>query len=76
MTGVQTCALPILVFDVPLKQQTGQVFGPGDLGHRIANVEAFVPNSIWVTEHHKCAPIYYGWEHAEKSVDELRQLLL
>lgn len=65
-----------IVFDTPLKQETGQVFGPGDLGHRIAQVDADVPNSIWVTEHHKCAPIYYGWDQAGKSVDELRQLLL
>ena len=65
-----------IVFDTPLKVETGKVFGPGDLGHRIASVEADVPNSIWVTEHHKCVPIYYGWEHADKSVDELASLLL
>ena len=64
------------VFDTPLKQETGQVFGPRDLGHRIENVEANVPNSEWITEHHKCAPIYYGYEHANKSVDELRAILL
>ena len=65
-----------IVFDTPLKEETGQVFGPGDLGHRIAETEADVPNSIWVTEHHKCAPIYFGWEHAGKSEDELRVLLM
>ena len=65
-----------IVFDTPLKQETGQVFGPRDLGHRIENVEANVPNSEWITEHHKCAPIYYGYEHANKSVDELRAILL
>lgn len=65
-----------IVFDTPLKEETGKVFGPGDLGHRIAGVDADVPNSIWVTEHHKCAPIYYGWEHANKSADELASLLL
>ena len=64
-----------IVFDTPLKQETGQVFGPRDLGHRIENVEASVPNSEWTTEHHKCAPIYYGYEHANKSVDELRAIL-
>lgn len=65
-----------IVFDTPLKEETGKVFGPGDLGHRIAGVDADVPNSIWVTEHHRCAPIYYGWEHANKSADELASLLL
>ena len=65
-----------IVFDTPLKQETGQVFGPRDLGHRIEGVDIELPNSVWVTEHHKCAPIYYGWEYAEKSIDELRELLL
>lgn len=64
-----------IVFDTKLNQETGQVFGPRDLGHRIESVEAEVPNSEWITEHHKCAPIFYGWEHADKSVDELRSLL-
>ncbi len=65
-----------IVFDTPLTQETGQVFGPGDLGDVIAKVEAAVPNSHWVTQHHKCAPIYFGYEHADKSVDELRETLL
>ena len=65
-----------IVFDTELTQQTGQVFGPRDLGHRIEGVEADVPNSEWITEHHKCAPIFYGWEHANKSVDELRSMLI
>lgn len=65
-----------IVFDTPLQQETGQVFGPRDLGHRIAEMEADLPNSVWVTEHHKCAPIYFGWEYANKSVDELRNILL
>lgn len=74
--GMESGYYKYIVFDTPLKQETGQVFGPGDLGHRIAHVEADVSNSIWITEHHKCAPIYYGWEQAGKSVDELRRLLL
>ena len=65
-----------IVFDTPLKQETGQVFGPGDLGDVISGVKADVPNSHWVTEHHKCAPIYLGYENAEKSVSELKQILL
>ena len=65
-----------IVFDTLLKQETGQVFGPRDLGHRIESVDVDLPNSVWVTEHHKCAPIYLGWEHADKDVDELREILL
>lgn len=65
-----------IVFDTPLRQQTGQVFGARDLGHRIAGIDADVPNSEWVVEHHKCAPIYFGYENADISIDELRKILL
>ncbi len=74
--GMESGYYKYIVFDTPLKQETGQVFGPGDLGHRIAGVDADVPNSEWIVEHHKCAPIYYGYEHADKSIDELRSILL
>ena len=74
--GMESGYYKYIVFDTPLKEETGQVFGPRDLGHRIAGVEVDVPNSIWVTEHHKCAPIYLGYEQANKSVDELRHILL
>ena len=65
-----------IVFDTPLTQETGQVFGERDLGHRIDGKSDEYPNSVWVTEHHKCVPIYYGYEEAEKSANELRGLLL
>ncbi len=74
--GMESGYYKYIVFDTKLSQETGQVFGPRDLGHRIEDVVADVPNSEWITEHHKCAPIYYGWEYAEKSVDELRDLLI
>lgn len=64
-----------IVFDTPLKQETGQVFGPRDLGHIIDNKEYNLPNSVWVTQHHKCVPIYTGYEEAGKSVEELKLLL-
>ena len=74
--GMESGYYKYIVFDTPLKQETGQVFGPGDLGDVISETEADVPNSHWITEHHKCAPIYYGYEEADKSVDELRNILL
>ncbi|MBQ3799938.1 MAG: DegT/DnrJ/EryC1/StrS family aminotransferase [Treponema sp.] len=73
--GMQSGYYKYIVFDTKLTQETGQVFGPRDLGHRIQGVKADVPNSVWITEHHKCAPIYYGWEHAGKSVEQLNDLL-
>lgn len=74
--GMESGYYKYIVFDTPLLQETGQVFGPGDLGDVIAKVDADVPNSHWVTEHHRCAPIYLGYENADKPVDELRKLLL
>ena len=65
-----------IVFDTDIKHQTGQVFGPRDLGDVISGVDSNVPNSHWVTEHHKCAPIYLGYENADKSVEELKKILL
>ncbi len=65
-----------IVFDTNLKQKTGQVFGPGDLGTYISGRDAEIPNSKWITEHHSCAPIYLGYEYAGKSIDELRDILI
>lgn len=74
--GMESGYYKYIVFDTPLKQETGQVFGTGDLGDVIMGVDANVPNSHWITEHHKCAPIYYGYEHADKTVEELAKILL
>lgn len=65
-----------IVFDTKLKQETGQVFGCGDLGHSIDCVGIELPNSSWIAGHHKCVPIYYGYENADKSIDELKEVLL
>lgn len=65
-----------IVFDYDLVEVTGQVFGKNDLGYRVEGKNIVLENSEWVTEHHKCVPIYYGWEHAGKSVDELKEWLL
>lgn len=66
-----------IVFDCELAQKTGQVYGPRDLGYNIdedATVKSLA-NSEWVTEHHACAPIWYGWPDAGKSVTEIADLL-
>lgn len=66
-----------IVFNEPgLLEKTGQVFGPKDLGPHIAGVEADIPNSLWVTGMHSCPPIYYGWDHADESVEEIKRILL
>lgn len=65
-----------IVFDTKLKQETGQVFGNSDLGHIIDCVGVELTNSVWIAQHHKCVPIYYGYENANKSISELKEIIL
>ena len=74
--GMESGYYKYIVFDTPLKQETGQVFGPRDQGDVIMGVDCDLPNSKWIVEHHKCAPIYLGYENADKTVEELREILL
>lgn len=65
-----------IVFDYDLNIETGKVFNQTDFGPEIENVPYDLPNSRWIAEHHKCPPIYFGWDEAERTVEELRGLLL
>jgi len=66
-----------IVFGYPkLKEVTGQVFGINDLGYRIEGLELNLENAEWIAINHQCPPIYCGWEHADKSIDELRSILM
>jgi len=65
-----------IVFDYPLKMETGKVFAQTDFGPEIEGITYDLPNSSWVAEHHKCPPIYFGWDEAEKDVEELKHILL
>ena len=55
---------------------SGKVFGNDDLGYRIEGKDVFLENSEWVTNNHQCPPIWYGWQYANLSEDELRNILL
>lgn len=65
-----------IVFDYQLKQETGKVFAATDFGPEIEGIPYDLPNSTWIASHHKCPPIYYGWDSADKDIDELRAILL
>jgi perosamine synthetase len=65
-----------IVFDYDLKIETGKVFAQSDFGPEIENIRYDLPNSMWIAEHHKCPPIYYGWDEAGKSIDHLKEVLL
>lgn len=67
----------IVFGEPPLFQQTGQVFGTSDLCHVIDGMPSdSMPNSFWASENHQCPPIWFGWDHAEASLEELKILLL
>lgn len=74
--GMQSGYYKYIVFDYELTEQTGQVFGVNDLGYRIDGKSFTLENSEWVVEHHKCAPIYFGWEKSTLSVEELKEYLI
>lgn len=75
--GMESGYYKYIVFDEGrLKEETGQVFGSDDLGPAIEGISADIKNSIWVSKHHKCVPIYLGYEKAELSVEELKENLL
>lgn len=75
--GMRSGYYKYVVFDPEqLKEESGLVFGPGDLGSAIDGASADVPNSVWVSKHHRCPPIWYGWKHGDDDVERLRGVLL
>ena len=75
--GMESGYYKYIVFDADrLRQRTGQVFGPGDLGPVVEGVTAEIPNTQWIARRHACPPIWYGWEHADADVEGLRGVLL
>lgn len=66
-----------IVFDTNIAEETGKVFGLTDLGHHIDGLENMkLPNSEWVSNHHKCVPIYYGYEHYNDDINQLSNALI
>lgn len=65
-----------IVFDYELREGTGKVFAQSDLGPEIEDVPYDLPNSRWISQHHACPPIWFGWEHADEPFERLREILL
>ncbi len=74
--GMKSGYYKYIVFDYNLNESTGKVFAQTDFGPVIEKQSYDLPNSDWVASHHHCAPIWYGWEHADKSTDEIASILL
>jgi len=74
--GMDSGYYKYIVFRKDLKQKTGQVFGPHDLNHVISNTCGQYPNAKWISQNHQCVPIWYGWEHAEKNIHDIKKILL
>lgn len=72
--GMRSGYYKYITFDVPLKEKSGAVYD--QLCHKIMGVRGSFPNAEWVKQHHACPPISFGWEHANKKIDELKSILL
>ncbi|MBI2251213.1 MAG: DegT/DnrJ/EryC1/StrS family aminotransferase [Armatimonadetes bacterium] len=71
---MQSSFYKYIIFDYLLKEETGKVFE--DMCHLFVKGKWNLPNSEWVRNHHKCVPIYYGWDKADKSIEDLKMVLL
>jgi len=71
--GMNSGYYKYIVFDHKLKQRTGGVFE--DLCHNLMGVKGNFPNSEWISKHHVCPPIFYGWKEASKTGVNLKKLL-
>jgi len=74
--GMRSGYYKYIVFDQELTEETGKVFARSDFGNEIEGVACDLPNSWWVAEHHRCAPIWHGWDGAVLGVRELKQRLI
>jgi dTDP-4-amino-4,6-dideoxygalactose transaminase len=72
--GLESGFYKYIVFDSRLKEETGQVYGQPC--HEIMGTGDALPNTEWVKKHHSCAPVYYGWDGADLSIDEIATRLL
>ena len=71
--GMKSGYYKYIVFDYDIKEETGKVFNKTDFGNEIEGKLVDLPNSYWIAEHHKCVPIYYGWDKSSYSVNALKQ---
>lgn len=73
--GMKSGYYKYIVFDQKLREETGKVFNSTDFGNEIEGKPLELPNSYWVAEHHRCAPIYYGWDKAMLPAEEIGKYL-
>lgn len=74
--GMKSGYYKYIVFDYNLSEETGKVFNYTDFGNEIEGKNVSLPNSYWIAEHHKCVPIYYGWEKAGYTAEEIKTYIL
>ena len=72
--GLKSGFYKYIVFNTRLREETGQVYNQPC--HEIMGTGESLPNTDWVKNYHSCAPIYYGWNGADLSVDEIAARLL
>jgi hypothetical protein len=63
-----------IVFQTGLTEETGKVFG--EPCHELMGRKDHLPGTEWIRDNHACPPMYYGWDGADLSVEELAERLL
>lgn len=71
--GMQSGYYKYIVF-TPIKEYTGPVYNM--LCHEIWKQSGNFPNSEWLKNNHWCAPIYYGWDGYNLSIQKIKKRLI
>lgn len=74
--GMKSGYYKYIIFKQQLKIETGKVFDLENQSSFIDDKSEELNKCIWVGKNHFCPPIYSDWEHAEKSCDEIAELLI
>lgn len=74
--GMQSGYYKYIIFNQDISQQTGKVFATNDQCCVIASKDDDLPNCKWIGKNHYCPPIFCNWEHAEKSISEITDILI
>ncbi|WP_320040081.1 DegT/DnrJ/EryC1/StrS family aminotransferase [uncultured Desulfobacter sp.] len=71
--GMQSGYYKYIVFNTDPAEKTGAVFDT--LCHEIDGLTDCFPNAEWVSRHHACPPIFFGWDGADLSSKDLSKRL-
>ncbi len=72
--GMKTNYYKFIIFDTELKEEVGKVYETPI--HKLMGLKSNFPNSEWISKHHSCVPIFYGYEKANWGIKKLSNALI